>query len=126
MRTFCFALLLLVIIVTGLFLYNSFLIRESDALLVDIDRLSRAVDEGDWGKADEALDKMLSAWEKASPRLALFTDHSVLDDILLTTSAASGYARTREGPELCAELETLRSLVSHIPMRERLTLYNIF
>lgn len=126
MRTFCFALILLAIIVTGLFLYNSFLVRESDALLEDIDRLSRAVDEGDWKKADEALDKMLSAWEKASPRLALFTDHSVLDDILLTTSAASGYARTREAPELCAELETLRSLVSHIPMRERLTLYNIF
>ena len=126
MRTFCFALLLLAIIVTGLFLYNSFLVRESDALLADIDRLSRAVDEENWEKVDETLDAVLSGWEKASPRLALFTDHSLLDDILLTTSAASGYAKTREGPELCAEIETLRSLVSHIPMRERLTLYNIF
>jgi len=126
MRTFYFTLALLLAVICGLFFYSGYLTDISDNMLAKIDRMYHAVETEDWAETDLALSDVLSTWEKTSPRLALFTDHSLLDEIILTASAASGYTKTREVPELCAELETLRSLVSHIPKREKLSLYNIF
>ncbi len=126
MRIFVVSLLLLVFLVGGLFLYTGYLYRESDVMLSSIDALARAAESEDWDKTDAAMEETDRLIEEKTPRLALFTDHSILDDIMLTTSAAKGYVKYRETPELMAEIETLRALIAHIPKREKLSLYNIF
>ncbi len=126
MRIFYVSLALLLVIVIGLFFYSDFLTRESGEMLTLIDNLSHAAEKEDWPKTDAAMEKVTQKWEETSPRLALFSDHSLLDEIMLTTAAAGGYVKYRETPELMAEIETLRSLVEHIPKREKLSLYNIF
>lgn len=126
MRVFIAALALLLVLLIGLFCYSGFLTRESDTMLSLIDTLSREAEQGDWKNTEHAMDTLRDTWEKTSPRLALFTDHSLLDEIMLTTAAAGGYVKYREMPELMAEIETLRTLIGHIPKREQLSLYNIF
>ena len=126
MRTFFFSLALLLALVTGMFFYSHFLSTESQNLLSLIDSLSAAATDENWEESERAMENLEGEWERTSPRLALFTDHSLLDDIMLTTAAAGGYLRHREIPELMAEVETLRTLVEHIPKREKLSLYNIF
>lgn len=126
MRIFYFSLALLLILLVGLFFYGDFLSSSSDAMLSEISRLSDAAEKADWTETERALAAVRQTWEETSPRLALFTDHALLDEIMLTTAAAEGYVKYRESPELMAEIETLRSLVSHIPKREKLSLYNIF
>ncbi len=126
MRIFYFSLALLLVLLVGLFFYSNFLTHCSDKILSGIDRLSDAAEQEDWTETEQALAAVRKTWEETSPRLALFTDHSLLDEIMLTTAAAEGYVKYRESPELMAEIESLRSLVSHIPKREKLSLYNIF
>ncbi len=126
MRTFIFSLVLLLVLVTGLVFYDRYLYSESENLVSLVDALSAAAEEEDWEESERAMARLHSEWEKASPRLASFTDHALLDDILITTAAASGFLRMREGPELVAEAKTLRALAEHIHAREKLSLYNIF
>ncbi len=126
MRIFYGSLALLLVILIGLFLYTDFLEDKSGQLLSLLDELSRAAESEDWEKTEQAMEKVNQTWEEVSPRLALFTDHSLLDEIMLTTAAAGGYIKYRESPELRAEIDSLYALVSHIPKRERFSLYNIF
>lgn len=126
MRIFIVSLVLLALVVTGLCLYTHFLYRESEAMLSSIDALSHAAESEDWEKTAAAMEETDKLIEEKTPRLALFTDHSILDEIMTTTSSAKGYAKCREAPELMAEIETLRALIAHIPKREKLSLYNIF
>lgn len=126
MRTVFFSFLLLLAILGSLFVYSSYLTHQSDALISEVDGLLSATRAEDFGAVKSKMEDFTKSWEKASPRLALFTDHSTLDDIMLEASEAKGYAETADGPELLASLETLRSLISHIPKREALSLYNIF
>lgn len=126
MRAFILSLVLTLVLLIGLFCYSGFLSRESENMLSLIDNLSRAAENADWENTERAMEAVNATWEKTSPRLALFTDHSLLDEIMLTTAAAGGYVKYRETPELMAEIETLRTLIGHIPKREQLSLYNIF
>ncbi len=126
MRIFYVSLALLLVIITGLFWYSHFLDSRSGQMLSLLDTLSRAAEEEDWPGTEKAMEEVSRAWENLSPRLALFTDHALLDDIMLTAAAADGYVRYREVPELRAEIETLYALISHIPNREKFSLYNIF
>ncbi len=126
MRTVFFSLLLLLAILGSLVAYSSYLTRQSDALISEIDGLISSAHAEDFSEVNTKMKHFSGSWEKVSPRLALFTDHSLLDDIMLEAAEAKGYAATHEGPELLASLETLRSLISHIPKREALSLYNIF
>jgi len=126
MRAFFLALALALAILIGLYCYSGFLSRQSENMLSLIDTLAREAESGNWENTEHAFETLRDTWEKTSPRLALFTDHSLLDEIILTTAAAGGYVKYRELPELMAEIETLRSLISHIPKREQLSLYNIF
>lgn len=125
MRIFFLALALLLVISVGIVFFTGFLERETDRLLSLVDTLSRTVEAENWDEAGKAMEKVKQEWEKLSPRLALFTDHSLLDEIMSTSASAGGYVRYREAPETMAEIEVLRSLIRHIPIREKLSLYNI-
>ena len=126
MRSVFFALLLLLAVLIGLFAFSGYLGDKSEGLLSVVDALITATRDESWEEVDEGLSRLSENWETLSPRLALFSDHSLLDEIMLEVSSAKGYAAYREAPELLADLETLRSLIAHLPKREALSLYNIF
>ncbi|MBQ7037476.1 MAG: DUF4363 family protein [Clostridia bacterium] len=126
MRTFVIALLLLSLICGGLSLYGVYLDRESEALLSALSPLYDATIKEDWAHAESLLSALEALLEEKTPRLAVFTDHDILDDINETAARARGYAKCREAPECIAEIETLRAMIEHIPRREALTFYNIF
>lgn len=125
MRIFYFSLALFLVLLISLTAYGGFLTDCTDELMGKIETLATAVGEENWAETEKALAEVRRSWEEASPRLALFADHALLDEIMLTAARAEGYARYRESPELTAEIEALRTLVSHIPKREQLSLYNI-
>lgn len=126
MRTFIFALVLLCLITGGLFLYSNYLDKESEALLSALSPLYDAAVSEDWAGAEAHLADVDRLLEEKTPRLAVFTDHDILDDINEVAAKAKAYAKGREAPELLAEIESLRAMISHIPRREALTFYNIF
>ncbi len=126
MRTFIFALVLLCLITGGLFLYGDYLEKESETLLSALSPLYDAALSEDWGNAEAYLSDVSRLLEEKTPRLAVFTDHDILDDINEVAAKAKAYTAGREAPELLAEIETLRAMISHIPKREALTFYNIF
>ncbi len=126
MRTVFVSLLLLLAILISLFAYSAYLSRESEALLSEIDALITSTRAGDFSAVNSKMEHFAASWDAVSPRLALFIDHSLLDDIMLEAAEARGYATSAEGPELLAALEILKSLIAHIPKREALSLYNIF
>lgn len=126
MRILIVSLVLLLLIIGGLIYFDAFIGRESDAILSVLDELFAAASGEDWEKTDALMAEADTIIEEKSPRFALFTHHDILDEIMQTTAAAKGYAKSREAPELVAELETLRAMISHIPKREALSLYNIF
>ncbi len=126
MRAFIASLVLLLVISCGLAFYSGFLNRESQALLSVLDELFDAARGEDWARADAFMEKTDKLIEEKTPHLALFTNHDILDEIMESAAKAKGYAESREAPELVAEIETLRAMISHIPKREALSLYNIF
>lgn len=126
MRTFVIALVLLCLICGGLSLYGVYLDRESEALLSALSPLYDATIKEDWAHAESLLSEMEGLLEEKTPRLAVFTDHDILDDINETAARARGYVISREAPECIAEIEALRAMLEHIPRREALTFYNIF
>ncbi len=126
MRSFALSLALLLLLISGLGIYFQYVKKESGRLLTMTEAVEESLKEEEWEKADRDLSEMKKAWEETSPKLALFTDHSLLDEILTTVSEAEGFLLYREAPELMAKLETLRTLFDHIPTREKLSLYNIF
>lgn len=126
MRTLIFALILLCLITGGLFLYGSYLDKESETLLSALSPLYDAALSEDWEVAERRLSDVSRLLEEKTPRLAVFTDHDILDDINETAARAKAYIKGREMPELLSEIETLRAMISHIPKREALTFYNIF
>ena len=125
MRIFYFSLVLFLALLIALVSYSGYLTSCTDSLLEKIEALTAAAGKEDWTETEKALEDVNRACEETSRRLSLFTDHALLDEIMLTTARAKGYANYRETPELMAEIESLRTLISHIPKREQLSLYNI-
>ena len=126
MRSFIIAPILLAAVLTSLFLYDGYVKRESDALLKALDPAEKAVGEENWEKAEAVLSEAGRLIEEKTPRLAIFTDHDILDEIGEISARASAYAKNREGPELAAEIEALKTKIAHIPKRESFSFYNIF
>ncbi len=126
MRSFVWSLVFAAVLLGAMYGYKVYLNDVSENLLTLVDHLDAAAREEDWESAETATDTLADAWEKTGPRLALFTDHDALDDVMQTVAELKGYLRFRESAEFMAETETLRALLEHIPKREALTIYNIF
>lgn len=126
MRIFIVSLVLFVMLTACLTGYHLFLENTVQGLMRAVDTLDEAARVEDFTSAHAALSDAEEAWEKASPRLALFITHEILDEIMHTLAEAKGYLYFRESPELMAETETLRVLIEHIEKREAPSLHNIF
>lgn len=84
-----------------------------------------AAREERWDEAENALDEAYADWTRQQTWLRVVAVHDVTDEAEALFSAARTHLRTRDGDELCADLEALSVHLTLFARRERLSLENV-
>ena len=90
------------------------------------DNLAEYVDKDDWNNAYCESLKILEDWQTHSNIIAMYVDHTEIDNINNELYKLIPYVKNEEKGEVAATLNLLRYLIEHISNMEKITLKNIF
>ena len=71
MKTFIIALLVLLILISGMFVYSGYIKRVEQDFTKIIDEISDLVSKGQWEYAKKKSNDLNNLWEKSEKKLAL-------------------------------------------------------
>lgn len=125
MRVPLLLITLLISIVLASFLIQHTLETSSVVLDQHLESIGKLLIAKKTVEAGSAFAKFRKSWRGVQTRWTLFTDHREIDEIeMALVRLESGLAQEETAMAL-AELATIRRLVKHIPLKEKLTLENI-
>ncbi len=125
MKTFIIALLVLVILISGMFLYSGYTKRVEQDFTKMIDEISDLVNKSQWEYAKEKINDLKDLWEKSEKKLAIFNDHGDLDEIRLVIGDLGESISFTDAEHSKKAIESIRVLFERLIKNESLSLENI-
>jgi len=125
MKGFICAMIILVFMFTGAFIY----VHSIDVMISNLEEQIKNIEihvkNEDWSECQTEIEKALDNWNHMQIVFKAFLDHQELDDIHLILSEIQGYADFSDKENILVKLDALKVLIHHIPENEKLTLENI-
>ena len=90
-----------------------------------IDQACDAAKNGDFSAAEEAAEKAEEAFVECEPKLGLFINHRLVEELGMELSKLPSLANENAGEEFLAELESARVMMIHIVRDNHPTILNI-
>lgn len=120
-----YSLAFFVIIALGLGII-AYLESSSEELSQELTAIKDAVSARDWQRAEQLLEQTQDNWEDTKKVWSTLINHREIDQLEMTFAKLTEYLVNQEQSLALAELETAKTLVEHIPEKERLSLANLF
>lgn len=125
MKSFVAAIVILIIIISGMFFYINALENVSDELNGLISKVEKQVQNEKWEDVEQSIKEMSESFNKVKKWLPCLVEHDIIDEINVTVAKVEQYALYKEVPELMAEITALKEQTEHIAKRERLIIENL-
>ncbi len=125
MKGFICAIIILALLFTGAFIYVHKLEELVSSLEDHIQKIEDSARDDHWEQCMTDIDRTMEHWNEIQIRLKAFIEHRELDEIHRRIVEVKSYAEFSDKENLLVSLEILKTLVSHIPENEKLTLENI-
>lgn len=121
------ALILLLLLLLGGGWGSYYVLKQgADSLAILAESLQDQVYREDWAAASETYAEIDRAWQNMSEYWPMLTHHQEMDRIEENLCKLEIYLQYEEADDAQAELQTLIMYVRHIPLKESLTLQNLF
>ncbi len=104
---------------------NNQLHNTSGKLLDNIENISRDISGGKWESATIKLSNLERNWEKQGAWWPVIMDHQEMDNIEFTMARLKGYVKSGDAALSKGELEALKIMIEHIPIKEAISIKNI-
>lgn len=125
MRTFIAALLVLVSLLSGIFIYSGYIKNTEKNLSEIISELSENVTKGQWDESKNGFKKLKSIWGKNEKILAMFNDHEDLDEIRLSIGELGESISYENAEHSKKSIEDIRILLERLVKNESFSFENI-
>ena len=125
MKTFIVALLVLVILITGILTYCSYLRSVEDDLMMIIENISLEIHRNDWEKSKKNYELLDKKWDSSEKILAMFNDHGELDEIKLVIGDLKESISCENFEHTLKSITEIEILLERLRKNESLTLENI-
>lgn len=125
MKTFIIALLVLVILITGILTYCSYLRSVEDDLMMIIENISLEIHRNDWEKSKKNYELLDKKWDSSEKILAMFNDHGELDEIKLVIGDLKESISCENLEHALKSITEIEILLERLKKNESLTLENI-
>ena len=116
--------LVVLIVVSSLFAQN-WLEHSSETLSKQITVIQKQTSAGNIIEAQQGLNRLKTSWNDIRKGWLLITDHREVDQIETTLVRLESHLKELQYPLVMQELATMKHLVKHIPLKERLSIGNI-
>lgn len=126
MRKIIIALVALVIVITSSLYVEKRLVEQSGDFLVEIEVITKSIEDEDWNEVDGKLNDLDERWEEASDKLGIIVEHSLLEKATVALKKSRVYCTFREKQEALAEMKEFEFLVDHLPKGQTIQSKNIF
>ena len=87
--------------------------------------VERELNGGRHAHALKLIDGFLEDWDRTENKWSLFINHAEIDNIEMSIAKITQFIAKKEDASALAEIATVRSLLKHIPEREKLHPLNI-
>ncbi len=104
---------------------NMYLTRTAWELSWQLEQVQQSVRSGRWAEAEHSFEQAAEQWKETRHIWALVIRHQEIDALEVAFARISQFLSVQELAESLAELEAARSLLEHIPEKERVRLQNI-
>lgn len=125
MKTFVIALLVLVILLTGIFIYSGYIEKIDHNLTKTINNIEEYVSTENWEMSEKELKKLINTWKNDEKILAMFNDHEDLDKIRLAVAQLSESIHHKEDEHSQIAIEEIKVLLERLVKNESFNLENI-
>lgn len=125
MKTFIISLMVLAILITGVCVYSVYLEKTMSDLQDNLDRLLDCLNEEQWDKCVDEIDRLSKKWKKNEPVLSMFNDHEDIDNINLSVSDLKESIACKDMEHTLKSLKETKILLERIRKNETLSLENI-
>lgn len=126
MRTILVIFILTAAIVAAGCLTLNLLADESAKLDNSLSELEKDIENMNWEAAEKGLKEFHNNWDRISKVWTMLIDHYEIDNIELAIAELDSYIKSQERPQALAQLSSVKALIRHIPVKEALSLSNLF
>lgn len=102
-----------------------YLNKTATGLALLLEETLTAVQEEDWGRAEEMVSRSLERWETVQQMWSAMINHKEVDNIKTTLERAKEYVANQEKASAIVELAVAKLLVEHVPQKEKPSWSNI-
>ena len=125
MKSFWAAIVIAALRIGGGILFNRNIDRVTHEMLEKQEKITKLIEEKNFGDAKNELDDLSSYIDKKMIVLASVVDHKNIDEIELCVSEIEGYAKEEDKAEAMSKCKKLEHLISHLPVNYKVTLQNV-
>ncbi len=125
MKTFIIALLVLVVLISGILTYCSYLKTTENDLRASINKIVEAINKNDWKKSYESYISLEKLWDENEGVLAMFNDHEELDEIELALGDLKESIFYEDSEHAQKAITEMKILLERLIKNESLSLGNI-
>ena len=122
------SIFIIVLIVIGNILTQNYTKQVVEELSSELKQLRKEllIEDIDWGKSKEIINKIEENWHKKYQKMAYFIEHDELEKVETNLVGVKSYAETQEATEAVSELDKSIFVLKHIQDKDKLELKNIF
>lgn len=125
MRGFIFTLIVFILIISGLFLYSSYMSENLNELSLLLSDTELKLEEKDFPAAYSSAGKFSDELKCKSYSLYYFTDRCPIDNALTESERLKSFIKAEDDAESAAVLSGLRIMIEKISEKSNLKIYNI-
>ena len=125
MKTFLLAIVVTVLVLTGMCFYIHYLNETTRAFDESAKRIEEFMEEKNWDACQKEVESLQENWKKQNNILSAFTDHAELDEIKKTINEISACVRFKNVEETHLHTKKLRILTDRMRENEYPTFENI-
>lgn len=126
MRTFWIVLVIAAIFFVGNIYLASALKERSQEVVNIIEDIEKEISKKDWEGIQSSVNALQKQWQGMAKPWKIFIEHEELDKIELSMLKVNEYARVQSEDLIRAELASLKFLVRHIYISNKLDIENVF
>lgn len=113
-------------IITASVFAQQILFRDSDQMVLSIEKVEEGIKKKDWEQAKNQIDRIMKLWADSKGTWSALVDHQEIDNIDVTLSRLQTLVNSKDTASALQEAAALRKFVGHIPNKEKLSLDNVF
>lgn len=125
MKSFIFAILILVLIIVGTSYYSYSLENAVERLERQLTEAETYIEASDWENGRKTLSGLSEDWLKTQSWLKAIINHKAIDQVDQTICEVLGYAQFENEEETLVKTSVLRMILQNIPLNESVSLVNI-